>query len=239
MSSFVAWLHGQVLGDPKREMPYARVYEAGPLIEAVLGMSGEFDMTALASAVREKYDDAYEQMEVCEAIVAAESTWRLDSMALSVDDTDETLEEAKYTCGYRSIGGIRCSHMAVSGAARCATHGGAISDPEVRRSILLSAYARLMAGSEIAVDALIRVADIGRNEMAQVQAAKEVLDRVGLVQDQHVHLHVPERGVRDARGGALETLRKRLGVVRERLELEPPAVDDDEVVDAVIVEDDL
>lgn len=239
---FVAWLHGQALGDPKREMPYAKVYEVGPLIEAVLGMHGPFDLSAIMVAVREKYPDPYDQMEIGEAVAAAEATWRIDGLSMDVEDIGEDLEVAKYPCGFRSIAGIRCTHPAVAGAARCTAHGGAISDPEVRRSILLSSYARLMVGSENAVNALIEIVSGGRSEMARVQAAKELLDRAGLVQDQHVHLHVPTKGAAEARGGALETLRKRLDSVKERLELEPPmpyaAAGDDEVVDAEIVETD-
>lgn len=238
MSGFVSWLHGQALGDPKREMPYAKVYEIGPLIEAVIGSHGAYDFPRLSIAIREKYPSTYDQMEYTEALVAAEATWRVDALCLDIDGTVSTaLEEAGYLCGYRDVTGHRCTHKAVEGAPRCVIHGGAISDPEVRRSILLSSYARLMMGTSDAVDCLVDIVNDGRSEMARVQAAKELLDRAGMVQDQHVHLHVPTRSSEEGKGGAMERLRKELGTIRERLELPVGPTVDDEIVEAELVDD--
>lgn len=232
---FVPWLHGQALGDPKREMPYARIYDIGPLIESVIG-DGEFDIDALSVAIRDRFSDPWEQMEFCESLIQAEAVWRLDEVSREADEIDIPTSKAKYLCGYRALTGVRCTHKAVAGAARCVTHGGAIADPEVRRSLLLTAYARLLDGSETAVNTLIEVAVGSRNDLARVQAARELLDRAGLVQDQHVHLHVPDSVPGEI--SPLEELRKKLDGVRDRLTLMPSPMMDDEIVEAEIVEED-
>jgi hypothetical protein len=190
--SFVKWLHQQALHDPDRSMPYARAYEIGPLIESV--MVDETPIPPKPKRARKKAGAATEK--------AAEP------------EPADKIVKADYPCGYRGIDGKNCPRRAVAGTARCEMHGGAITDPDVRRSILLSSYARLMEGSAAAVAALIDVVNESRNDLARVQAARELLDRAGLVQDQHVHLHVADPS---EDGGALTELRSRLDEIRSRL----------------------
>ena len=59
-------------------------------------------------------------------------------------------------------------------------HGGALLDPTVRQAFLVSAYASIVEATDTAVQALIQVAEHGRNELARVAAAKEILDRAGI-----------------------------------------------------------
>jgi hypothetical protein len=120
-------------------------------------------------------------------------------------------------CGYRNHRGEGCTAEAVPGAGRCGRHGGAITDPEVRRSFLLVAFAKVIDGSRVAVDALLDVAENGRSEMARVQAAKEILDRAGVQQDQHVHIHRPEEDASEDE--LLDSLRLRLAETKSRLRL--------------------
>lgn len=131
----------------------------------------------------------------------------------------QTIEaaEAKILCGYRNHRGEGCVSEAVPGAGRCGRHGGAITDPEVRRSFLLVAFAKVIDGSRVAVDALLDVAENGRSEMARVQAAKELLDRAGVQQDQHVHIHKPSEDTSEDE--LLDALRNRLLETKNRLRL--------------------
>lgn len=242
-SSFVRWLHIQAKGDPDRAMPYAAVYEIGPLIEATIGLDGDFDMALLSPAIRSAYPDSRTQMIYLESLVDAETVWRLDEHVREHPEAHSADSDVKTTtkvaCGFRGLDGEPCELPTVVGMSRCKNHGGAITDPQVRTSILLSSYARMIEGSDTAVAALIEVARDGRSELARVQAAKELLDRAGLVQDQHVHLHADDDGA----GGGIHELRKHLDEVRSRLS-EPIALSpvvvvppDEEIADAELVDD--
>lgn len=229
--TFVRWLHLQCANDPKGKMPYASIYEIGPIIEEVVGLDGEFDLKAIVGELRERVDGDYS-----EALVQAEATWRIDQLCIPADPDDEVVvaeivedpdEEAlapllgivpALRCGYLGLDGGTCRDPAVPGSGRCAKHGGSITDPEVRRSLLLIAYAKVIKGAETAVDALIDVAEYGANEMARVQAAKELLDRAGVIHEQHTQVTTAPA----AETGALDVvaeLKDRLMDARDRLQL--------------------
>lgn len=237
MTSFVHWLHDQVLLDKKREMPYSKLYRHGPLIEATIGLEGEFSLPALSIAIREKCEP-HEQGDALNALILAEATWRTDTAITENPEVlnNRTPRRRQGICGYRGLDGNRCTTRAVAGAGRCTTHGGAITDPEVRRSVLVAAYARLIGGTNQAVDALIDVLDNSNNDLARVSAAKELLDRAGIVQDQHVVLHANPEGT----GGGMDMLKERLSEIQMRLKnplpLPPSVPSDDEIVDAEVVD---
>jgi hypothetical protein len=230
---FVRWLHAQAKADSDRVMPYASIYRWGPNIHAILGPDGRFDAEWVALQLSQEGADA----DALSALVSAEAAWRVDSLvesaemtgvSLNVPGSDEPVisDEAskeldksstKVLCGYRNHRGEGCSNQAVEGAGRCGAHGGAITDPEVRRSFLLVAFAKVIDGSRIAVEALLDVAENGRSEMARVQAAKELLDRAGVQQDQHVHIHKPEEDTSEDE--LLEAIRGRLSETKNRLRL--------------------
>jgi len=105
-----------------------------------------------------------------------------------------------------------CGREVVPGVDRCTKHGGALIDPEVRRNILLGAYANIVEGSQKAVDALLDVAENGRSEMARVQAAKELLDRAGLTADVNVNVRISA----EVDAGAI--LRERLETMSTKIE---------------------
>lgn len=276
--SFVRWLHAQAKGDQSRSMPYAAIYNWGRSIQSAIGNDGRFDAQWVALELSQQGATA----EDLAALVSAEAAWRVDTLIdsaeiagvpLDVGDVGVVPEavskeieasEATVLCGYRNHRGEGCINPAVEGAGRCGKHGGAITDPEVRRSFLLVAFAKVIDGSRVAVDALLDVAENGRSEMARVQAAKELLDRAGVQQDQHVHIHKP--GEDASEDDLVDELRRRLSVATDRLritaipvasedttdrlaltilsgqeDLEPVYVptttSDDDVVDAVIVDD--
>lgn len=85
-------------------------------------------------------------------------------------------------------------------------------DPEVRQSILMSAYTRIVEGTEVAVKALVDIAEGGRSEIARVQAAKEILDRAGLSPE----LRIAIRG-EDSSDDRIYRLKQQLDQTRERL----------------------
>jgi hypothetical protein len=231
--SFVRWLHSQAKADTDRVMPYAPIYRWGRNIHAILGQDGRFDAEWVALELSQQGANA----DDLAALVSAEAAWRVDSIVesaetagvpLDVPGADEEVisseagkelekSSTKVLCGYRNHRGEGCSKDAVPGAGRCGAHGGAITDPEVRRSFLLVAFAKVIDGSRVAVEALLDVAENGRSEMARVQAAKELLDRAGVQQDQHVHIHKPEEDVSEDE--LLESIRGRLSETKNRLRL--------------------
>jgi hypothetical protein len=271
--SFVRWLHAQAKSDQSRTMPYARIYNWGRHIHSILGSDGRFDAEWVALELAGQGATA----EDLAALVSAEAAWRVDTLIDSAETAGVSLDvgddevvpkevskeieasEAKVLCGYRNHRGEGCTDTAVSGAGRCGRHGGAITDPEVRRSFLLVAFAKVIDGSRVAVDALLDVAENGRSEMARVQAAKELLDRAGVQQDQHVHIHRPEEDASEDE--LLDALRNRLLETKNRLRLTAIEAStgsdlelhqsstalvpvpsrrhtpDSEIIDAVIVED--
>lgn len=271
---FVRWLHAQAKADTDRVMPYAAIYRWGPNIHAILGPDGRFDSEWVALQLSQEGADG----DALAALVSAEAAWRVDSLVenaetagvpLNVPDDNEEIvspetskeldkSSTKILCGYRNHRGEGCTKQAVEGAGRCAGHGGAITDPEVRRSFMLVAFSKVIDGSRVAVDALLDVAENGRSEMARVQAAKELLDRAGVQQDQHVHIHKPDEDASEDE--LLEAIRGRLSETKNRLRLraieaptesaEPASYTsnpqphfelshyngDDEIIDAEIVE---
>lgn len=270
---FARWLFAQAKSDKDRQMPYASIYRYGKALTEFFGLDGRFDAEHAALELARIGADA----EDLAALASAEAAWRVDTMVdnaeaagvvLNLPETDDVakmgteleLTEAKVLCGYRNHRGEGCINDAVPGAGRCGTHGGGITDPEVRRSFLLVAFAKVIDGSRVAVDALLDVAENGRSEMARVQAAKEILDRAGVSQEQQVtHIHAVETGNEDE---LLEALKNRLLETKNRLRLtaveaatgvdlelqrassamvpvEPRRhAPDSEIIDAVIVEDD-
>lgn len=273
--SFVRWLHAQVKGDQTRSMPYSAIYRWGPVIHSITGPDGRFDAQWVALELSQQGATA----EDLAALASAEAAWRVDTLVDSAEATDIPLNvsdtelvpeavskeieasEPKVLCGYRNHRGEGCINEAVRGAGRCGTHGGDITNPEVRRSFLLVAFAKVIDGSRVAVDALLDVAENGRSEMARVQAAKELLDRAGVQQDQHVHIHRPEEDASE--DDLVAELRRRLLTATDRLRIQALPVaseddttfsfsepgtavkvwagkskdDDDDIVDATIVDD--
>lgn len=271
-TSFVRWLHAQKNTDTERSMPYARIYQWGKQIQQLLGTDGTYDGKWIATElVRSGATD-----EDLGALVQAEAAWRVDTLVDHAEEAGFPIERASdpesevskalehpdavVLCGYRNHRGEGCPHPAIPGAGRCGKHGGDITNPEVRRSFLLVAFAKVFDGSRIAVEALIDVAENGRSEMARVQAAKELLDRAGVAQDQHVHIHAP--GEDASEDEVLDDLRRRLSIATDRLRIQaipattggdspyeltseaqshPPFVmpdtSDDEIVDAVVVDE--
>lgn len=238
--SFVRWLFIQAKGDKDKTMPYAPIYRWGPHIQQILGTDGQFFAEQVALELSHRGADA----EDLGALASAEAAWRVDSLVDSAEEagvelpqpgeiaTTESLSqaleptEAKVLCGYRNHRGEGCVSEAVPGAGRCGRHGGAITDPEVRRSFLLVAFAKVIDGSRVAVEALLDVAENGRSEMARVQAAKELLDRAGVQQDQHVHIHRPEEDASE--DDLVDEIRRRLNVATDRLRIKAiPASSED------------
>jgi hypothetical protein len=158
---------------------------------------------------------APEEPELVEALIEAAAAWALEQRArgisrkeLGIVDTEKarTKMVPATVCGFVNVTGSRCRKMAVPGSIRCPEHGGALMSPEVRRAMLISAYCSIVTHTQLAVDALAEVASKGRNELARVQAAKELLDRAGLSPE--IQIKVEIEG--DTRSEAIERLRERL-----------------------------
>lgn len=241
--SFVRWLHAQKNSDPGRMMPYAAIYRWGKNIQAIVGPDGKYNAEWVALELSQQGADA----EDLAALASAEAAWRVDSLiesaeiaGVSIDvgaeeivptaiSTEIESAEAVVLCGYRNHRGEGCTSHAVEGAGRCGRHGGAITDPEVRRSFLLVAFAKVIDGSRVAVDALLDVAENGRSEMARVQAAKELLDRAGVSQDTHVHIHRPDDDASE--DDLVDELRRRLSIATDRLRITAIPVSSEDTTD--------
>lgn len=224
--SFVRWLHAQAKSDPGRMMPYAGIYSWGRNIHTLLGSDGRFDAEFISLELAKEGATA----EDLSALVSAEAAWRVDTLieraetsgvSIDVGETDESTEiepqDATVLCGFRNHRGEGCISPAIEGAGRCGRHGGAITDPEVRRSFLLVAFAKVIDGAQIAVETLLDVAENGRSDMARVQAAKELLDRAGVQQDQHVHIHRPDEDVSEDE--LIAELQRKLSTATDRLRI--------------------
>ena len=247
--SFVRWLFAQAKGDPTRSMPYAQIYNWGRQLNALLGLDGQFDSAFVVTELAKQGATA----EDLSALVLAESAWRVDTVidraeavGVPLDVGAEVATEVvsgelepsdTVLCGYRNHRGEGCVSPAVSGSGRCGRHGGAITDPEVRRSLLLIAFTKVIDGAADAAEALLDVAVNGRSEMARVQAAKEILDRAGVQQDQHVHIHRPDEDASE--DDLVDDLRRKLAISTNRLRIQAIPAESEEMYELSPVDDDI
>lgn len=218
-----------------RDQPFSGLYEIGPDLVEIIG-DDEPNVRMVKAGLDDKIKDPAKVARYLNQLIEALALWKLDGLLPEkFEDPPVPAERAKppadYTdlkamtgvlppnlCGYRSLTGVDCDNFAVPGSVRCGRHGGAITDPEVRSSLLLLAYSKLVDHTDVAVEALIDVAQNSRTDMARVQAAKELLDRAGIVQDSHIHVHGADDDETD-RPELIDRLRKQLDSTKDRLQL--------------------
>lgn len=250
--TFIEWLHTQAKNDTEAGVmqPFSGLYEFGPYFARTIGHKKPDPIAFTAHLKLEEVSEDM-QLELLRQLVIAEATWQTDdpeAFSRAPSYSDETEPEPVSTtaiapapalrpniCGFRDLDGTFCKDYAVDGAARCVAHGGGITDPSIRASLLLLAYAQLTKGTKTAVETLINVMETSTNDLARVNAAKELLDRAGLSVDQHVTV-TQGAAATDTRADALARIAAHLDLTKSRLL--PPPPDDDEIVDAEIVEDD-
>jgi hypothetical protein len=150
------------------------------------------------------------------------------------ENLSSILPQADDVCGFRFRAGRRCSQMVVPGSPRCVKHGGALVDAEVRRAFLLSAYSAVVEASEEAVEVLIDVAKNGRNELARVAAAKELLDRAGLTPTLNINVNVggKESDAMRVLRDKLDRIQKNLADSRKVIDVESTEIETAVIVDA-------
>lgn len=239
--SFAEWLQGARATDTGCRQPYAPLYEVADDLQKEFGDS--FDLNAIVSWLRDRFEVEAEA-RYNDALITAEANWRLDNFVISdpeamesaakVVTTKEPVAEivvkdppgipsiAPLPCGFQGVDGNMCSRNAVLGAARCVAHGGMILDPDVRRSLMIAAHAKAMANQDFALETLLDVMETGRNDIARVQAAKELLDRTGFTVDGHAALSDTHDVLKaDAKSKAnIAMLRDRLDKTKDRLRIE-------------------
>lgn len=190
-----------------------------------------------------------ERHDLLEPLLHAEAEWRADRAAASkgrihlgmpdaVDSPDKSLAIPTVQCGWKDRRNIQCTSAALPGSVRCAKHGGDWLDPKIRHSLLLNSYARLVEASEIAVDALVWVAEHGKREDARVMAAREILDRSGIRAGVDVNINMST----DNDGSTkVSELHARLDKMAESLSTREAIIAantiDDEIIDAEIIEE--
>lgn len=162
-----------------------------------------YDFKTFAKVIEERAPST-EQADLFTALARVEAEWRAERQAregankrLGVHDPTNRLNQLSWknpqpdrSCGFINRRGHACTEVAVPGSPRCVKHGGMLVDPETRQAFLLSAYAAIVDGADAAVEALVYVATKGKNELARVQAAKEILDRAGLTATLNINLKV-------------------------------------------------
>jgi len=136
-------------------------------------------------------------------------------------------------CSYKDPRTLtKCTDASIPGALRCRRHGGDWIDPRIRQHLLMASYMTLVEGTEIAVEALLYVAQHGRREEARVMAAKEILDRAGIRAGVDIHV-VHEDGDAESQIAKLHDRLDRMAEsITAKAELETKTI-----VDAEIVED--
>lgn len=158
-----------------------------------------------------------------QTLLRAEAEWRAESLATgnarkafeikqpSRVNLDFRLPQEDVLCGFTMRSGNTCKSFVVPGSPRCIKHGGALIDPETRRNVLIAAYTTIVEKAELAVDTLAWVAENGRNELARVQAAKEILDRAGLTPELNVNINVRDET------SVSQVLKDRISKINEHL----------------------
>jgi hypothetical protein len=228
---FLAWLEDKAAADADAMGPFSPLY----FMTSAPGFPMSYSFDAYSDTVRSISGDTDETVELIELLLVAEAEWRVDALAKTKSraalgllpsgrgvtglpgDPKRKARPPVLKCEFTRRDGSRCGRHVVPGSPRCDDHGGALVSPEVRMSILVSAYTKLVEGADTAVAALISVAATGTNELARVQAAKEILDRVGMGAEQTITIKTAEEDT-DSR---LEAARDKLNDVRERIISDP------------------
>ena len=150
-------------------------------------------------------------------LLQVETEWRLDLRTRGRGkgkDLAAVAESYAFRCRYVSPGSNReCGRGTIPGTSRCRDHGGALIDEKTRRAVLMGAYLGLVDASDLAVSTLADVAANGRNELARVQAARELLDRAGLTADLNISVRIEG----DERTARIEQLQTRLDTMGSAL----------------------
>jgi hypothetical protein len=204
--TFKEWLAAFDTGDDA-------VHEFYELIGLLAPAPSDYAFKEYVKLIPDKKLDLFLRAEAAwKTEMAAHSATR-KSLGLETVTPEQHLARTVFNCLYRDRTGEMCGREVVPGVDRCVKHGGALVDPEVRRNILLSAYATIVEGSQKAVDALLDVVENGRSEMARVQAAKELLDRAGLTADTTINVRI------SAEIDAGSILRERLESMATKIEI--------------------
>ncbi len=219
--TFKWWLSDQAANDDELAGPYASLYRIAD--DARFPVHYNFDAYTEIFKSHLTTDKAATLTEI---LIQAEAEWRVDisikqdareSLGMSRDPVGKkrslmpgTLPDVR--CAYTFRSGNVCGKVSVPGSARCEAHGGALLDPQVRHSMLMVAYAKVIENTEVAVQALVDVCQTGRSEIARVQAAKEILDRAGISPEIRVTVQ-SEDNAEDR----IYRLKQQLDKTRERL----------------------
>lgn len=180
--------------------------------------------------------------DLMDTLLQAETDWNYAKLSAKATSYHLAMERPEMAlviipCGYKRDG-VECGNDALPGSVRCKDHGGDWIDPKVRYSILLNAYARLVEATDIAVDALVDVAQNGKREDARVMAAREILDRAGI----RGGGEAPAKLADGEEASPMDELTKRLADVADRLatkaEIEARlAAPDPDIEDAEVISD--
>ena len=215
-TGFRAWLRDLRAEDPDGVGEFSALY----YIIDDTDFPVAFDFAAYGEIMEDRADNPAVAAAQTSMLIHAERAWRADTRARMAarahlglgPKSGSALPTGDVECGFTFRNGSNCHRTVVPGSPRCSEHGGMLIDPETRQSVLMVAYTRLVEGSETAVDALVDVAEHGRNEIARVMAAKEILDRVGISPELRITVtpEISEEERMDTIRGLLEKTRERI-----------------------------
>ena len=223
-TGFLSWLwdrRAEAKNSEDESAEFHRLWEIYLENEASFS-SAHYSFKRWSTVITEVYPD--ESAELLTLLLRAEAEWKAESLALGKARTaleivsasrvnrDFHIPQEDVLCGFVHRSGKTCKNYVVPGSPRCIQHGGALIDPEARRSILISAYISIVEKAELAVDTLAWVAEHGRNELARVQASKEILDRAGLTPELNVNINLKTED------SVSQVLKDRIAKITEHLE---------------------
>lgn len=164
--------------------------------------------------------------ELIETLIQSSTEWRLDVKTryerrragahdpMKVPSYIDPQPIPQNRCRFTAPGSERpCGRGTIPGTTRCRDHGGTLANEKTRRAVLMGAYLGMVDASDEAVGVLVDVARNGRNDLARVQAARELLDRAGLTAD----LNITVRIEGDERTQRIEQLQSRLATMGDAI----------------------
>lgn len=136
-------------------------------------------------------------------------------------------------CSYVKKDGMRCRKWAVRGGTVCRTHGAQL--PQVKRAAedrVERARERILGLVDPALEALEEIVKYGRVEAVRLNAAKDILDRAGLVVTRRGEVEVKGSGQRDSVDERLRSLLEaRFAELEPGIDVTLQRVEDAEVVE--------
>lgn len=124
-------------------------------------------------------------------------------------------------CTYLGAHGKGCNRIAVPGVERCDIHGGMYLDPEDIKGILARGQEKIVAASDIAIEAVIDMIQNSTQDAIRLKAAEMIMDRAGYRPGMELTITEGSSAAEGGHATPSELLQERLA----RLKPKPPEQD--------------